>query len=37
MSEAGGGGGVANFPDSELDGVIESAEECTGESSYIEA
>lgn len=34
---AGGAEGLANFPDSQLDAVIESAEECPGECIYIEA
>jgi len=33
----GGAEGLANFPDSQLDAVIESAEECPGECIYIEA
>lgn len=32
----GGPTGLANFPDSELDGVIEAAEECPGECIFIE-
>jgi ferredoxin len=31
-----GADGMANFPDSKLDGVIESAEECPGECIFIE-
>ena len=34
---AGGAEGLANFPDGQLDAVIESAEECPGECIYIEA
>jgi len=32
-----GADGMANIPDKELDGVIESAEECPGECIFIEA
>ena len=32
----GGPEGLANFPDSQLDAVIESAEECPGECIFIE-
>jgi ferredoxin len=35
-SNPGGADGVANFPDSRLDAVVESAEECPGECIYIE-
>jgi len=31
-----GADGLANIPDGELDGVIESAEECPGECIFIE-
>ena len=31
-----GAEGLANFDDKELDGVVESAEECPGECIYIE-
>jgi ferredoxin len=31
-----GAEGLANFPDSQLDAVIESAEECPGECIFIE-
>ena len=31
-----GSEGLANFPDSQLDAVIESAEECPGECIFIE-
>jgi ferredoxin len=31
-----GAEGLANIPDGELDGVIESAEECPGECIFIE-
>jgi hypothetical protein len=31
-----GAEGMANFADSQLDGVIESAEECPGECIFIE-
>ena len=34
---AGGAEGLANYPDGQLDAVIESAEECPGECIYIEA
>ena len=37
MSDPGGAEALANFPDSQLDAVIESAEECPGECIYIEA
>ena len=37
FSDPGGAAGLANFPDSQLDAVIESAEECPGECIYIEA
>jgi ferredoxin len=32
-----GAEGMASFPDSKLDAVIESAEECPGECIFIEA
>jgi ferredoxin len=32
----GGADGLANFPESRLDAVVESAEECPGECIYIE-
>ena len=32
-----GAEGMANIPDSQLDAVIESAEECPGECIFIEA
>jgi len=31
-----GADGLANFADKEMDGVIESAEECPGECIFIE-
>jgi len=37
MSGPGGAEALANFSDSQLDAVIESAEECPGECIYIEA
>jgi ferredoxin len=37
LSDPGGAAGLANFPDGQLDAVIESAEECPGECIYIEA
>ena len=37
MSDPGGAEALANFADSQLDAVIESAEECPGECIYIEA
>jgi ferredoxin len=36
-SDPGGPEGQADIPDGELDGVIESADECPGECIYIEA
>ena len=36
-AEPGGVEGLAEFPDSLLDAVIESAEECPGECIFIEA
>ncbi|HTO01110.1 MAG TPA: ferredoxin [Microthrixaceae bacterium] len=36
-SDPGGPEGLAEIPDKELDGVIESAEECPGECIFIEA
>ena len=36
-SDPGGAEGRAEIPDGELEGVIESAEECPGECIYIEA
>ncbi len=35
-SDPGGPAGLAGFPESELEGVIESAEECPGECIFIE-
>ncbi len=37
FSDPGGAEGLANIPDKELEGVIESAEECPGECIFIEA
>jgi len=37
FSDPGGAEGLATFPDSQLDAVIESAEECPGECIFIEA
>ena len=37
MSDPGGAEALANFTDSQLDAVVESAEECPGECIYIEA
>ena len=37
FSDPGGAEGLANIPDKELEGVIESAEECPGECNFIEA
>jgi ferredoxin len=37
FSDPGGPEGLAEIPDKELDGVIESAEECPGECIFIEA
>jgi ferredoxin len=37
FSDPGGAEGLANFADSQLDAVIESAEECPGECIFIEA
>jgi ferredoxin len=37
FSDPGGPEGLANIPDNELEGVIESAEECPGECIFIEA
>ncbi|MBI1843728.1 MAG: ferredoxin [Acidimicrobiales bacterium] len=37
FSDPGGAEGLASFPDSQLDSVIESAEECPGECIFIEA
>ncbi len=37
FSDPGGAEGLAEIPDKELDGVIESAEECPGECIFIEA
>jgi len=31
-----GADGLANFPDSQIDAVVESAEECPGECIFIE-
>jgi ferredoxin len=36
-SDPGGAEGLASFPDSMLDEVVESAEECPGECIFIEA
>ncbi|MEO1060425.1 MAG: ferredoxin [Actinomycetota bacterium] len=36
-SDPGGPQGIVPVPDGELDGVIESAEECPGECIFIEA
>ena len=36
MSDPGGAEALANFADSQLDAVIESAEECPGECIFIE-
>ncbi len=36
FSNPGGAEGLANFPESRLDAVVESAEECPGECIYIE-
>jgi ferredoxin len=36
FSDPGGAEGMANIPDGELEGVIESAEECPGECIFIE-
>ena len=36
-SDPGGPQGIVPVPDAELDGVIESAEECPGECIFIEA
>ena len=35
-SDPGGAHGIVAVPDNELDGVIESAEECPGECIFIE-
>lgn len=37
FNDPGGSAGVANVPDIEADGVIESAEECPGECIFIES
>jgi len=37
FSDPGGSEGRADIPDNELEGVIESADECPGECIYIEA
>jgi ferredoxin len=37
LSDPGGAEALANFSDSQLDAVIESAEECPGECIYLEA
>ena len=37
FNDPGGAAGMADIPDKELDGVIESAEECPGECIFIEA
>jgi ferredoxin len=36
LSDPGGPQGIAPVPDGDLDGVIESAEECPGECIFIE-
>jgi ferredoxin len=36
-SDPGGPNGLVPVPDGELDGVVESAEECPGECIFIEA
>ena len=36
FNDPGGAVGMANVPDSEIEGVIESAEECPGECIFIE-
>ncbi|HMV75568.1 MAG TPA: ferredoxin [Microthrixaceae bacterium] len=36
FNDPGGAEGMANIPDAELEGVIESAEECPGECIFIE-
>jgi ferredoxin len=36
FSDPGGTAGLANIPEGQLDGVIESAEECPGECIFIE-
>lgn len=36
-NDPGGAEGLADIPESELEGVIESAEECPGECIFIEA
>ena len=37
FNDPGGAEGKAEIPDAELEGVIESAEECPGECIFIEA
>jgi ferredoxin len=37
FSDPGGAEGLANFPDSMTDAVVEAAEECPGECIFIEA
>lgn len=37
LHDPGGAEAIAPIPDSELDGTIESAEECPGECIFIEA
>ncbi len=37
FSDPGGAEGLAAFPDSMLDAVVEAAEECPGECIFIEA
>ena len=37
FSDPGGAEGLAGFPDSMLDAVVEAAEECPGECIFIEA
>ena len=36
FNDPGGAEGLANFPESQLEAVIESAEECPGECIFIE-
>ena len=36
FNDPGGAEGLASFPESQLEGVIESAEECPGECIFIE-
>jgi ferredoxin len=37
FSDPGGAEGIAIIPDGEIEGVVESAEECPGECIYIES